>query len=296
MTASRSCVLLALAAAGLLILPVALAAGPTPTSNYWFSRINATHLQPTGMTVVVVPSAYASKSANVDDRDWITANLLRDQPGVRATVEAIEYWAWMIDQYESTYPQLKRLTFTAKILGVDATQADLQTADIVVNTAAVTDPVPFVFHLGVGLPTLGPQALSESVVRFVGQPMSGQTLCTVWNTGLGQEDGDQSPTRLRNLVIHEFGHCIGAGHTGESLDQPHCNDDDQCYDNHPSDVMSLVVGDERQCLSNLNVLSLAEGYAWATTPTATWQPHDEEVYQAKSAYAVRCMPASLEKY
>lgn len=286
----------ALLAAGLLLLPVALAAGPTPTSNYWFSRINASHIQPTGMTVVVVPSGYFSLSANVGETDWITANLLRDQPGVRATIEATEYWNWMMRQYETTYPQLKRVTYTTKILGVDATTADLQSADIVINTAMAADPAPFVFHLGLGLPTLGPQALSESLVRFVGQPMSGQTHCTVWNTGLGQENDDESPTRLRNLVIHEFGHCLAAGHTGESLDADHCNSADQCYANHPTDVMSQVVGDERQCLSNLNVLSVAEAYAWATTPTATWQPHDEEVYQTKTAYAVRCMPASLEKF
>jgi hypothetical protein len=294
-TAARLTVVFALLTVGAFLLPTTVAADPSP-STYWFSRINSTHLDPRHMIVVVVPSAYVSKSAEIDQRDWIGTQALANEPGVLATVEATAYWNWMIRQSESQYPQLKQLTYTTKVLGVDATAADVQNAKIVVNTAMVADPAPFLFHLGLGLPTLPATVLADNVVRFNGQPGPGNDVCTVWNTGIGQETVDRSPVRLRNLVIHEFGHCLGAGHTGESVGLSHCNANNTCYDNHPTDVMSQVFGNARQCLSNLNVQSLAEGYAWATSATATWQPHDEETYMLKSAYATTCMPASMDRF
>lgn len=275
----------ALAVSALLLVPTVSAADPAPSTN-WFSLINTTHHQPTGMTVVIVPAAFFSSSAMVGNRSWIGNEALYREAGVQAALEATLYWSWMIDQYESTYPQLQRLTYTVKVLGYDATPTDLAGADIVINTAMVGDPAFFVFHLGLGLPTVSEYAIDES---------AGQDVCTVWNTGVGQESGDLGAIRLRNLIIHEFGHCLGAGHTGTSLGLEHCNRNGTCYDSHPTDVMSQVFGNARQCLSNLNVQSVAEGYWWATTPTAAWQPHDGETYMAKSQYQTKCMPAALNR-
>lgn len=274
-----------LALCALLVVPTVTAADPSPSTT-WFSLINTTHHQPTGMTVVIVPAAFFSNGAMVNNRTWIGAEALYREAGVQAALEATLYWAWMIDQYEGTHPQLQRLTYTVKVLGYDATPADLAAADIVINTAMVADPSPFLFHLGLGLPTVSTWLLNQR---------AGQNVCTVWNTGLGQERGDVGAIRLRNLVVHEFGHCLGAGHTGTSLGLDHCNANGTCYTSHPSDVMSSVVGSSRQCLSNLNVQSVAEGYAWATTATATWQAHDGETYMAKSQYQTKCMPSSMNR-
>lgn len=266
--------------------------------SLWFSRINVTHKDPTDMLVIVVPAAYFSKSSMVDDTAWVGADALLEEPGVQATLEAIEYWAWMIDQYETQYPQLAKLTYTVKVLGVDATLADVQEANIVVNTAMVADPAPFLFHLGLGYPT-SPLS-SPAWINWGGQRYpaydGSQDLCTVWNTGFGQDGTDTSPLRLRNLVIHEFGHCLGAGHTGESLGADHCNRAGTCYENHKTDVMSLVFGNQRQCLSNLNIMSLAEGYEWAAVAPFTWKNHDSEVYQLKSDYATTCMPSGMNRF
>lgn len=283
---AKALALFALVVPALLLVPTAVAADPSPSTT-WFSLINSTHTDPTDMTVIIVPAAFFSSSANLGNTSWIGAEALYREPGVQAALEATLYWTWMIDQYESTYPQLARLSYTTKVLGYDATPADLANAKIVVNTAMVADPMFFVFHLGLGAPTFP--------LNWWLDPEAGHDICTVWNTGLGQESGDVGAIRLRNLVIHEFGHCLGVGHTGTSLGAPHCNANGTCYTSHPTDVMSSVFGNARQCLSNLNVMSIAEGYAWATSPTATWQPHDGEVYLAKSQYQTRCMPAALNR-
>lgn len=268
-----------------LVAPTVVAADPSP-SSYWLSLINTTHYQPTGMTVVVVPAAFFSYGAMVVNRTWIGPDALAKEPGVLAALEAISYWDWMLRQYHNAHPQLARVTWTTKVLGVDATPADLAAADIVVNTAMAADPAPFLFHLGLGLPTASEWLVDDD---------AGQRVCTVWNTGLGQLRGDVGAIRLRNLVVHEFGHCIGAGHTGTSLGLDHCNANGTCYDSHPDDVMSQVGGATRQCLSNLNVQSVAEGYAWATSATSGWQPHDGETYMAKNQYATKCMPSAMNR-
>lgn len=257
------------------------AADPAP-ADYWLSLINQTHRDPTGMTVVIVPPVYASKEAMVDDTSWVGTDLSQ-LPAVLATREAIDYWAWMIDQKAAAYPDAAYVTWTTKTLGVDATPFDLANANIVVNTAMVSDPIPILlFHLGLGLPVYP----VENVV-FAGFPM---TKCTVWNTGAGGDASDTDPMRLRNLVLHEFGHCLGVGHTGTSLGLQHCNSNGTCYGNHPDDVMSNVIGSSRQCLSNLNLQSLDEGYAWK--PGTTWVNHDGETYMDKDDYEMTCLPSS----
>lgn len=261
---------------------------PTPTNNYWLSLINTTHIDPTDMVVIVVPPAYGS-SIMVADTTWITGlDPLYDHPAVQATLEAIEYWAWHLNQQASTWGQLNHVTWDAKVLGVDATPADIAGADIVVFTAMLSKPAPFLFHLGLGLPTYPPYG---AVLGPLGAYW--QDTCTVWNTGVGSPSGDTDPLRLRNLVIHEFGHCVGAGHTGTSLGAAHCDSHNVCYTSHPTDVMSNVVGNTRQCLSNLNAQSIAEGYHWLP---GTWQTHSGETYMHRGTYTTHCMPSGMQRF
>jgi hypothetical protein len=279
-----------LIAATLFLFVVPTATAVPTQSTHWMSLINTTQWSPTAMTVVVVPPAYFSYSAMVGNTGWIGTNAIANDPGTKATLEAIDYWQWMMGQYTSTYPQLTYVTYTTKVLGVDATPADLQKANIIVNTAMASDFLPFIFHLGLGLPTVYPwgAVLGPSGDQYM-------TTCTVWNTGIGSEAGDIEPIRLRNLVLHEFGHCLGAGHTGTSLGAAHCSTTTSygCFDSHPTDPMSNVVGTHRQCLSNLNMQSLADGYVWLP---GTWTSHASETFQLKSAYSTNCLPASHFKF
>lgn len=268
----------------LVLLAVAPSASGSPSpSTHYYSLINTTHLDPEDMTVIVVPPGYVSPSA-MYPVNWVLVDPIGENPGVQATLEAIDYWAWAVGDAVSDHSQLAYLTWTTKVLGVDATIADLAGADIVVNTAMTTD-TPFIFHLGLGLPTLPWQTLLLANTYM--------THCTVWNTGVGSETSDNDPIRLRNLVVHEFGHCLAVGHTGTSLGLAHCDSAGDCYSPPADDVMSQVVGDERQCISNLNIQSLAEGYAWAP---GTWAPHDGETYMDKDDYALSCMPTSMNRF
>jgi hypothetical protein len=262
-----------------LVLAASTARAQTP-DTHWLSLINTTHAQPQDVRVVVVPPVYFSQQAFLGSNLIDTSNLVMSLPGVRAAMEAIDYWDWMVHDSPFAPANLQQLQFPARVLGVDATVDDLAGANIVVLTGMVTDPLPFVFHFGLGLPTLPPLAASQDV-------------CTVINTGVGGDPGDQEPARLRNLVVHEFGHCLGVGHTGTSLGAEHTSNDGTVYESHPTDVMSKVFGDARQCISNLNVQSLAEGYAFLPGP---WQPHDGETFMLKGLHATACMPESLERF
>lgn len=272
--------------------------------------MNAHHQNPTDMDVVVIPAGYFSSSAYTANTGWIGPNALLTAPGTQAVLEAIDYWVWTIDQYQGTNPQLAHLTWETTVLGVNAGLDDLNDAEIIVTTAMVGDPSMFMFHLGLGLPTHPIQSFTNSG----GSPMQ---VCTTWNTGLGSEGNtmeslffqgpaDRDPLRLRNLAIHEFGHCLATGHTGGETT---CsiggsqvaavrNAENVCYGAPNAgalneDVMSSVHGKTRQCLSNLNIQSLAEAYAWLP---GGWQAHDDETYMPKSAYQQTCMPSSLNRF
>ncbi len=264
----------------------AVQAQQTPKRDtHWLSLINTTHVKPTNMLVVIVPPAYAGAAGLTKDPSWITGSKpVADHPAVRAVVEATSYWQWAIDQLESQWPHLSKLTYTTRILGVDAQPDDLARANIIVTTAMAGDPAPSVFHLGLGYPTYPPFSRNTST-------------CTVWNTGAGNRSGEDHLVRLRNLAIHEFGHCLAVGHTGTSLGLDHCSRTSAygCFDQHPTDVMASVFGSHRQCISNLNVQSLAEGYDWLRSGT-TWKAHDGETFMLKSDYAELCMPDSMKKF
>src|SRR5690349_11939967 len=129
-------ILLAAAAIVLLVAPNALATtSPTPTSDYWFTRINTTMTNPTNMKRGIVPPAYSSYSAMVQHTGWIGVNALADDPGTRAVEEAADYWQWMLGQYTTTYPPLAYITYTTAVLGVNAQPNDLANANIIVNAA-----------------------------------------------------------------------------------------------------------------------------------------------------------------
>lgn len=260
----------------LLIAPATMAPAPDP-DDYYGADINDTFEDPTDLTVLVVPPGYVSSSANLDDTGWVGPEALVDQPGAQAVLEAIEYWDWTLERHEPIWPQLDRIEWTTKLLGHDATIEDARDADVLVTTGMANDPVPFVFQLGLGSNTLPPRSL-----LFGEGPMA---FCTVWNTGAGSSSQEVDPLRLRNLAVHEFGHCLAAGHS----DWCHGGN---CYDPPPGDVMDVVHGRHRECISNLNVRSVAMGYHWLSDGE-TWQPHHDAVFVRKTDYERTCMPEGM---
>lgn len=266
-----------LAVVALLSTPLAAAPAPDPSDHYG-ADINDTFDDPTDLSVVVVPAAYASQIM-VEDPSWVGPDAVRDEPGTQAVLEAIDYWEWALDHYESQWPWLDRIDWNVSVLGDDATPSDVEEADVVVTTAMAGDPAPFLFHLGLGKNTLPARSLV-----FNEGPM---THCTVWNTGAGTSSNGEDPLRLRNLAIHEFGHCLAAGHT----DWCHQG---ECYAPPPGDIMDVVHDRFRQCIANINVKSVALGYHWLDDGDA-WQPHHDAVFVEKASYERTCMPEALER-
>ncbi|HVL87715.1 MAG TPA: hypothetical protein VM681_06905 [Candidatus Thermoplasmatota archaeon] len=251
---------------------------PTPATHYQ-SLINDHHAHPTGMTVVVVPSAYVAR-----DGTLLNPTLLTIDVGTQAVLEAIDYWNWALREFEDEHPQLAHVTYTTKVLGVDATLQDVADARILVVSAMVNDRTAFLFHLGLGLPTYPPYFVQARGSN----PME---LCTVWNTGAGSRVADVHPMRLRNLALHEFGHCLAAGHThgSDSFGTPYPS----AVKDELLDPMAGAVATYRQCISNLNMAGLAEAYQWLP---GAWQPHDGQIYMRQADYDQTCMPTSLARF
>lgn len=269
--------ILAVTIAVLLVAPVLVSAQSTPSpSTHYRSLINWSLADPANTMVVVIPPAYVSTSAYLGDTGWVGPDAVVEAPGTAAVLEAIDYWRWALDHYAAQYPQAQAVQWTVKVVGYDATVADINNADILVTSVMANDPAPFVFHLGVGLPTLPLNAFLYG--------NAGVTLCTVWNTGAGSLASDIDPLRLRNLAIHEFGHCIAAGHTYGGN-----------YEHLSSlgDVMAGARGHYRQCLSNLNVQSVNDAYLWWPGP---WAPSPDFTYILKTDYEQVCMPSVLERF
>ena len=271
--------LAALALAGCVAdAPVQTAAAPAPPApagdpspdDHWMADVNSPHDAPTNMTVLVVPPTFGP------DRDG----------ALQAELEALAYWDWAIRAAEAEHPQLRFVSYRVKVLGADATPEDARDARIVVTLDGATIPVAGNGWLGPGVP-VGPA--TDPHGRRAQR-------CVVTNNGLEGSEGAEARTLLRNFVLHEFGHCLASGHTGESAGLAHCNAAGACYESHPTDVLSRVFGDRRQCLSNLNLQALAVAYGWMTAPGAAWELPPDETYMAKADYRETCMPDALRRY
>lgn len=242
---------------------------PTPDA-FWLAKVDSPHDKPANMTVVVVPPAVGP------DPDG----------ALRATLEALDYWTWAIRDDEAAHPSLRWVSYDVKVLGRDAGPQDLRDARIVVTMDGAREPVNKTTWLGTGLP-VGP-ATNPQERRA--------QRCLVTDSGVAWGPAGEEGDLLRNFVLHEFGHCLGVGHTGESAGLPHCDANGTCYESHPTDVMSLTFADHRQCLSNLDLQSLAVAYGWLTGPDATWKLPPEETYMRKGDYRDVCMPEEMKKY
>jgi hypothetical protein len=275
--------LLAICSLVVAALPAGRGESPSP-EDHWMAYVGHTHPRPTDMLVVVAPPAYADLTG--------PAPAPASDAALAAVLEALDYWAWFLQQGAATDPHLRYLSFHVEVLGRDATQADLARADVVVSLGGATAPVAGDVWAGSGNPIPPP-----------GAPAAYQDgRCVLQADGVAGSVGAQRLDLLRNSMLHEFGHCLGAGHTGESGGSPHCDGSEAlgvggtCYDSHPTDVMSVVLDDRRQCLSNLNLQTLSVGYAWLDGPDAAWQPAPVATYMLKSDYATTCMPDALARY
>lgn len=232
--------------------------------THWFTGSARGGWKVQDALVVILPPVYASPglAANLS---WVGPPPMCSHPAVQAALEATEYWRWLIAEHVSQYPQFNPIRWETKTFGCDAGMAELNAADMKIAIAMVAANVP-----------------AFPVYQFFGLACSQET--PALNIGI-QLNTDQ-PYDVRNTVLHEFGHCLGVGHTGDHT-TGHCSYRYGCFDNHPNDVMSQGPSALRRCLSNLNVLSLAESHGTG---------YDGEAFMLRTNHRHLCMPNSLARF
>ncbi|HEY4497048.1 MAG TPA: hypothetical protein VI432_02780, partial [Candidatus Paceibacterota bacterium] len=229
----------------------------------------------------ILPPVYFSSEAMLLNPDWIGSEALYRHPAVQAALEATEYWAWFIGKNAPEFPHLANLSWETKVLGYDAGYAEFMDADIIIDIAMVSDPHAGSQHAG----------LASGNYNHV----SGKQYCLATNAGIGAMQESDQPTDLRNIVLHEFGHCIGAGHTGSFPPNEQCSPTYGCFDNQPEDVMTGNSHYKRNCLSNINLFSLAEIHdSLPPIQNAGW--YDGEAFVLKEDYGQTCMPEAMNRF
>ena len=155
-------------------------------------------------------------------------------------------------------------------VGIDVPSLDaVQDPEIVVVSTSAQG------ILGIGLEPkqIGCMLLGEIVVRELGgHAHRGGRVFAQDCTGIGftcfaMNVGGADPRGLYDLIAHEVGHCLGAGHVGDALDF-------RARYAPVSDIMSYQ-GDPAQvhCVSNMNVRNLEGVYAHLLDrPEEGWLP------------------------
>lgn len=204
------------------------------------------------LDVLIVPSASVNAMSDTD------------------TIEkAVDAWEAAIDARGASWlvPSFEINRYT---IGRDIpTQEALADPEIIIFTAEYNPVLLF----GIGLATPVRSCLDGAMNFVPGHPHDGSALtqlsqarcddlgntCTVVNTNflLGGK------RRLHDLVMHEFGHCLGIGHVGDALDFDaktvpiHLNgtsdlSDVMSYQHNPSKV---------HCVSSLNIVGINGAFA-----------------------------------
>ncbi|MBI2013341.1 MAG: PKD domain-containing protein [Candidatus Colwellbacteria bacterium] len=250
--------------------------------THWYMWGYKIPVQPVGLKVVILPPAYFSVRAMVQNQSWIGPDATYRHPAVQAAMEAAEYWEWFLAENSQQFTQLSGLSWTIKVAGYNAGPEEVRTADILIAIAMVGDPIPFVKHSG--------------EARWESNPLnSGKPVCITKHEGIGEYQNSQQPVDLRNLVLHEFGHCIGAGHSGAWPETTHCSPRYGCFKNQPDDVMTGHKWNERNCLSNLDLFALAEAYDWRE-PIKNDKLYDDEVFIPKTSWTSTCIPEGMKRF
>lgn len=155
-------------------------------------------------------------------------------------------------------------------VGVDVPSLDaVQDPEIIVVSTSAQG------ILGIGLEPkqLGCIILGEEVVRELGvhaHPggyVMAQDCTGVGFTCFAVNLAGLSPRQLYDLIAHEVGHCLGAGHVGDALDF-------RARYAPVEDIMSYQANDEQvHCVSNMNVRNLEGVYAHLLDrPEEEWLP------------------------
>lgn len=196
------------------------------------------------LDVLIVPSASADHA--------------EDTVVLKAAVDA---WAAGIQELGSPW-FATNLTINAYVLGKDSPPQEAVSDPEIVVLAAEYNPV-LLFGIGLEPKQLGCAVLGQETVRayeahahdgmrVLASDCSGAGfVCFAVNTNFL----NGSPVYLQDLVAHEFGHCLGAGHVGDALDF-------KAKRVPVQDIMSYQHDDEQvHCVSNLNVRLLEALYA-----------------------------------
>lgn len=212
------------------------------------------------LSVVIVPSTAAAAIDRSLEPLPEGTGVGPDSAYVQATKDAMTAWEMAMDAYTATHPSaayLEAIEFDVKVLGVDATPADYDAADIRIMFSPA---VP----LGVGV--LG--------VAIATQTNNGRFLqCDIVNADWFLVP--YTSADMYNIHGQEFGHCLGLSHPQEPADDLM----NGSYDHLPGNPAT-----PRMCVSSLDVRGLAVAYDWMGT-TGVWKRAPAEITEPRSDYA-----------
>lgn len=188
---------------------------------------------------------------------------------LEASRQAVQAWSDGIEELGQAW-FTENFTMNVYAVGVDVPSIDaLQDPEIIVISTSAAGLV------GIGLEPkqLGCQIIGEGLVEdYGGHYHDGNWIGAADCTGTGFtcfaiNVGAMDTRGLYDLIAHEVGHCLGAGHVGDALDfraRYAPVEDIMSYQDNPEQV---------HCVSNMNVRNLEGVYAHLLDrPADEWLP------------------------
>lgn len=224
---------IALVVASILSVPAFLPGAPATHGDGFYDGPVWFDWDHTDIDVVIIPPEHGQwfndegihGGPSVDEANPCASSYLR------AILDAIQGWQDAIDEFGASWLK-SSLDISVHVVGCDAPQTPTLDPEIIIYTDLTKGPV-----LGFALINGFHEACISQTSKFGVVPLS------------------FTEADLFNTMSHEFGHCLGANHTGDldggSVGDPGHPDHDVMEGRYEHDIGAA--GNHRHCVSNLNV-------------------------------------------